>query len=77
MHFEILGEIAEVEMIARGSDIWRLKMLWKRHGGRIWRKLKGVARLRLGSGSIRRAEVHWYEAHGVGRKGLKIRQFLD
>ena len=77
MYFEILGEIAEAEVIARGSGIRRLKVLRKRYGGRNWRKLKGVAEVRLGSGTIRRAEIHWYEAHGVGRKGWKIRRFLD
>jgi len=46
-------------------------------GGRNWRKLKGNASVRLADGSIRRAEIHWYEAHGVGRKGLKIKRFLD
>jgi len=77
MYFEILGEIAEAEVIARGSGLRRLKVLRKRYGGRNWRKLKGVAEVRLGSGTIRRAEIHWYEAHSVGRKGWKIRRFLD
>ncbi len=75
MHFEIVGEITEIEVIATG--IRRLKFLRKRYGGRHWRKLKGLATVRLVSGSIRRAEVHWYEAHGVGRKGWKIKRFLD
>jgi hypothetical protein len=26
---------------------------------------------------MRWAEVHWYEAHGIGRKGWKIKRFLD
>ncbi len=77
MHFEVLGEVAEVEVIATGRGIRRLSFLRKRYGGRRWRKLKGRATVRLENGSIREAEVHWYEAHGVGRKGLKIKHFLD
>ncbi len=77
MHFEIVGEITEIEVIATGRGIRRLKFLRKRYGGRHWRKLKGLATVRLVSGSIRRAEVHWYEAHGVGRKGWKIKRLLD
>ena len=77
MHFEIVGDITDVEIIATGRSIRRLKHLRKRHGGRRWRKLKGNATVRLMNGSIRRAEIHWYEAHGVGRKGLKIKRFLD
>lgn len=77
MHFEIVGEIYEIESIASGRGIRRLKYLRKRHGGRRWRKQKGVADVRLSNGSIRRAEVHWYEAHGVGRVGWKIKAFMD
>jgi ribosomal protein S19E (S16A) len=77
MHFEIVGEISEVEIIAKGQGIRRLGFLRKRYGGRQWRKQKGIAVVRLASGSIRRAEVHWYEAHGAGRKGWKIKRFLD
>jgi len=74
---EIVGDITDIEIIATGRGIRRLKHLRKRYGGRRWRKLKGVAMVRLTRGSTRRAEVHWYEAHGVGRKGLKIKRFLD
>ncbi len=77
MPFEIVGEISEVATIATGRGIRRLKFFRKRYGGRHWRKQKGVAAVRLPSGSIRRAEVHWYEARGVGRKGWKIKRFLD
>jgi hypothetical protein len=77
MHFEIVGEISEVQIIATGRGIRRLRFLRKRYGGRLWRKQKGIAAVHLASGSIRRAEVHWYEAHGVGRKGWKIKRFLD
>jgi len=80
MHFEVVGDISEIETIATGHGIQRLTFLRKRHGGRHWRKCKGVATVRLlarASGSIRLAEVHWYEAHGVGRTGMKIKRFLD
>jgi hypothetical protein len=77
MHFEIVGEVSEIETIARGHGIRRLKFLRKRYGGRQWRKRKGIAAVRLANGSIRQAEVHWVEAQSVGRKGLKIKRFLD
>ena len=77
MYFEIVGEVTEVETIASGRGIKTLARLRKRYGGRRWRKLKGLATVRVASGRIRRAEVHWYEAHGVGRKGWKIKRFLD
>ena len=75
--FEIIGNITNVQVIATGRGIRRLNTLRKRHGGRRWRKLKGDATVRLASGSIRRAEIHWYESHGVGKRGLKIKRFLD
>lgn len=75
--FEVVGEITDIEVIASGRGITRLKHLRKRHGGKRWRKLKGNATVRLNNGSLRRAEIHWYEAHGVGKHGLKIKRFLD
>ncbi len=77
MYFEIVGEVTGVETIASGRGIKTVARLRKRYGGRRWRKLKGVATIRLASGRVRQAEVHWYEAHGVGRKGWKIKRFLD
>jgi hypothetical protein len=77
MGFTIVGEITGVEVIARGSAIRRQRVLIKRYGGKNWRKMKGVATIRTASGSTRWAEVHWYEAHGIGRKGWKIKRFLD
>jgi hypothetical protein len=74
---EIVGDITDVETIATGRGIRRFKHLRKRFGGRRWRKLKGVATVRVAKHSTRRAEVHWYEAHGVGKKGMKIKRFLD
>lgn len=66
--FEIVGDITNVQVIATGRGIRRLKTFRKRLGGRRWRKLKGDATVRLANGSVRRAEVHWYEAHGVGKR---------
>lgn len=77
MDFTIIGEVTDVEIIARGSGIRRLKTLMKRYGGKNWRKMKGLATVRTWNGSTRGAEVHWYEAHGAGRKGWKIKRFLD
>ena len=74
---EIVGDISDVENIATGRGIRRLRHLRKRYGGRRWRKMKGIATVRVLAGSTRLAEVHWYEAHGVGRKGMKIKRFLD
>ena len=75
--FEVVGEVTDIQVIASGRGINRLKHLRKRHGGRRWRKLKGNAMVRLNNGALRRAEIHWYEAHGVGKRGLKIKRFLD
>jgi hypothetical protein len=75
--FEVVGEVRDIQIIATGTGIKRLKHLRKRYGGRRWRKLKGNATVRLNNGALRRAEIHWYEAHGVGKKGLKIKRFLD
>ena len=77
MYFEIIEKVTDVETIAVGSgirDIWRLQ---KRYGVGRWRKLKGIAEVRLGSGRICKAEVHWYEAHGIGRKKMKLKRILD
>ena len=77
MHFEIIDEIEEIETIAVAGRIRDIMRLQKQHGSGRWRKMKGVAKVRLQSGNIRKAEVHWYEAHGIGRKKLKIKQLLD
>ncbi len=77
MHFEIIGEIKSIETIASGGKIRDIMRLRKQYGSFKWRKLKGTAKVRLQSGSIRNAEIHWYEAHGVGRKKLKIKRLLD
>jgi len=77
MYFEIISELAEIETIAAGHGIRDIASLNRRYGEGRWRKLKGIARVRLSSGEIRRAEVHWYEAHGVGKRRFKIKRFLD
>ncbi len=77
MNFEILGVISGIEAIAIGSSIRELPKLREKYGVGRWRKLKGVATVRLGNGSIRQAELHWYEAHGIGKKKIKIKCFLD
>ena len=76
MDFEILGDITDIETIATGPGIRELPRLRKRHGRGRWRKRKGVAEIRLKTGEIVRAELHWYEASGIGRRELKIKQLL-
>ena len=77
MYFAVVGEITHVEVIAKGRGIRSLSRLRAAFGGSNWRKMKGIATVELTSGNQRRAEVHWYEAHGIGRKWLKIKRFLD
>jgi len=77
VYFEIVGDIIQIETIAAGRGVRRLARLRRRYGTGRWRKLKGVAMVRLAGGRMRQAEVHWYEAHGVGRGGFKIKRFLD
>jgi hypothetical protein len=77
MYFEIIGEIENIETIATGGRIKDIMRLRKKYGPAKWRKLKGVTKVRLQSGRICNAEIHWYEAHGIGRKKLKIKKFLD
>ncbi len=77
LSFEIISDITDIETIAAGRGIRDLRRLQKQYGKGRWRKLKGVARVRLRSGRIRLAELHWYEAHGIGRKELKRKRYLD
>lgn len=77
MNFEIISEIQGIETIAVGRKIRDLARIRRKFGPGRWRKLKGVAQVRLGSGRIRLAEVHWYEAHGIGRKEMKRKRYLD
>jgi len=75
--FEILESVADAETIAVGSRIRELRRLQRVYGRGRWRKRKGVARVRLEDGSIRRAELHWYEATGIGRHEYKIKRYVD
>ncbi len=77
MYFEIIGDIEEIEEIAVGGRIRDIMRIQKQYGPGRWRKLKGSAMVRLRSGTIRKAELHWYEAHGIGRKKMKIKILLD
>ncbi|ADJ28801.1 hypothetical protein [Nitrosococcus watsonii] len=77
MHFEVIGKIEQVEVIAVGSRIRDIMRLRQQYGPGRWRKLKGIAAVKLENGSIRMAEVHWYEAHGIGKRKMKIKQLLD
>lgn len=77
MHFEIIGDITDIEIIAIESAIREINRLRKQYGDGRWRKLKGNATILLASGHIRQAELHWYEANGIGRVEFKRKQYLD
>lgn len=74
--WEIIGELQDVETIATGPSVNARRRLRKRYGPGRWRKCKGVAIVRLADGTIRRAEVHWYEASGIGRREIKLKRLL-
>ncbi|MCW5771514.1 MAG: hypothetical protein KIT16_07770 [Rhodospirillaceae bacterium] len=75
--FEVVGKITHIETIAVGSKIRQLKLLQERYGKGRWRKCKGIAQVRFEDGRSCYAEIHWYEAHGIGRLGIKIKAILD
>ena len=77
MEFELVGELHDVETIAVGQSIRELPRLRRLYGEGRWRKMKGVARIRLRDGRLRLAEVHWYEAHGIGKKEFKRKRYVD
>lgn len=77
MYFEIIGDIEKAETFASGSGIRERARLHRKYGRGRWRKRKGVAKVRLPDGSIRLAELHWYEASGIGKKEFKIKHYLD
>jgi hypothetical protein len=77
MKFEIVGRVADVEVIASGSGVRVRRFLRKAYGSGRWRKLKGIATVRLPNGALRRVEIHWYEAHGMGRRDVKIKEYLE
>lgn len=75
--FELVEEITGIEVIAVNLSIRELQRLKDLFGGRRWRKLKGIALVRFPNGEVHKAELHWYEAHGVGRRKMKIKRRLD
>lgn len=78
MDFEIVSEITDIETFATGVGLRDRKRLWKMYGRARWRKRKGVATVRLLNGKLRLAEIHWYEAHGIGKREFKLKlPFLD
>jgi hypothetical protein len=77
MYFRILGGLADVQTIATGTAIRELPRLRRRYDPGRWRKRKGTAQVELTGGVIRLAEVHWYEATGIGRREFKIKRYLD
>jgi hypothetical protein len=76
MYFELINEISDIETIATGSSIREIAFLRKAYGPGRWRKLKGTATVRLFDGTMCKAELHWYEAHGIGKKELKIKHIF-
>lgn len=77
MFFEVVGEVRNAQTIATGTGIRQLARLRKLYGPGRWRKIKGEALIRLAAGQVRRAELHWYEAHGVGKRNMKFKRYLD
>lgn len=77
MYFKLVSEVSEVEIIAVRTAIRDLAALQEAYGGQRWRKLKGIALVELQDGHVHLAEVHWYECHGIGRRRMKIKRFLD
>ncbi len=77
MHFKIISKIEDVETIAVGGRIRDIMRLQKQYGSGRWRKLKDIAKVQLQGGRVCNAELHWYEAHGIGRRKMKIKHILD
>lgn len=75
--FRVRGEISAIETIAEGNAIRDLPRLLKSYGFGRWRKRKGVAQVEIDGGAVRRVELHWYEAHGVGIVELKIKRYFE
>jgi len=73
---KILGQIADIETIAEGRGIHELANLRQRYGEGSWKKKKGIAMIQLDDDQIAKAEIHWYEAHGIGKVKLKVKQWL-
>ena len=77
MDFELVSELTGIEVIAVGRGIRNLKRLRRLYGPGRWRKMKAIARVRLSNGEVRLVELHWYEAHGIGKKEFKRKRNLD
>ncbi|HKP76619.1 MAG TPA: hypothetical protein VJT67_13910 [Longimicrobiaceae bacterium] len=77
MFFQVIGPLRDVQTIATGTGIREIARLRKLYGIGRWRKRKGNATIQLDRGEIRNAELHWYEASGIGKKEFKIKRFLD
>jgi hypothetical protein len=75
--FDVISEITNIEIIARGPGIRDLSRLNRQYGRGKWRKLKGDALIRLQTGKVRKAEVHWYEAHGIGKREMKRKRYME
>jgi len=76
MEFKILGEIREIETIATGRGVYIRRYLERAYGKGRWRKMKGLATVEFADGTICEAEIHWFEAHGIGRKDSKIKRVI-
>ena len=76
MTFEVIGEINNIDTIAVGNSIREIRRLEKAYGSGRWRKLKGTGTVQLNDGTICKVEIHWYEAHGIGKKEMKIKRIL-
>jgi len=76
MEFEILSEISDIETIAAGPGVYIRRYLERTYGKGRWRKMKGIATVQLADGTICEAEIHWFEAHGIGRKDFKIKRVI-
>ncbi|MFZ1936674.1 MAG: hypothetical protein WCB27_11555 [Thermoguttaceae bacterium] len=74
--FDILGDIRDVETIAAGQGVHVRRHLDRTYGKGRWRKMKGMATVRLADGTLCEAEVHWFESHGIGRKDYKIKRII-
>lgn len=77
MNFHIISEISKIELTASGSSIRDIQRIEKLYGHGTWRKPKGIAFIQLENGKIRKAELHWYEAHGIGKKEIKRKRYVD
>ena len=75
--FALRGEVTDVEIIAVGKAVHVRSKLVKAYGPGRWRKLKGIALVELPDGTVHQAELHWYEAHGIGRKDMKVKRLLE